>query len=565
MKLLLRQLAHEDVPVGDRSLDQEDLLRLCRALELGEQAIEAARDSLGERIDRQLPWFRAIVIYLGGDAALDLWLRGELAASENRAALIDLLRACLPAEGLTADEVVQATKTSFSAGELRERLGLEFAKFNASLVATGGRPDTDPDGQQAQLDHYIEDNRISIVDALRNLVAPTVLEFTADGRYKTSRDSLAALKPNSNWLQRFERIPEAELTDHIANWLAAVGAPPMGENPLGLAKLMTVRSSNAATLKALVRSAQPLVRAWGIQNMTSVHEVWSDLTQAEIDLRRLLDEAGAFDCRSWSEEEILLWFAQLGLWPVEMVRTLDRNLLGVAETEVEAEAQKNRAEKESRAREARSVRLNGELRDPLEVDWLKLSLEVSAGLSKKVLNRPIGTFAELSPTETARRRTRAPGTPGHGGPFSGIPQEKKDMIGRLGELTVYHWLKTRQPGQDIDLSWVSGNAGPFVGRDGNDGLGYDFRIKFNNQTWYIEVKASTEDPCQFEMGETEVRFARDVARSRKPERYVIAYVANVGQTGKTTIDILPNPLSPEADSALSIAGDSIRYTFARRH
>lgn len=41
------------------------------------------------------------------------------------------------------------------------------------------------------------------------------------------------------------------------------------------------------------------------------------------------------------------------------------------------------------------------------------------------------------------------------------------------------------------------------------------------------------------------------------------YVANVGQTGQTTIDVLPNPLSPEADGSLNIAGDSIRYTFKR--
>ncbi len=180
-----------------------------------------------------------------------------------------------------------------------------------------------------------------------------------------------------------------------------------------------------------------------------------------------------------------------------------------------------------------------------------------------MLNRPIGTFADLAPAESSRRRPGRAGGSGGGGPYRGIPQEKKDMIGRLGELTVYHWLKARQRGQDIDLGWVSGNAAPFVGRPGDDGLGYDFRIRFNSQTWFIEVKSSTEDPCQFEMGETEVRFARDVARSRKPERYVIVYVANVGQTGQTTIDVLPNPLSPEADGSLNIAGDSIRYTFSR--
>lgn len=62
------------------------------------------------------------------------------------------------------------------------------------------------------------------------------------------------------------------------------------------------------------------------------------------------------------------------------------------------------------------------------------------------------------------------------------------------------------------------NGNLFTGRPGEDGLGYDFQISFNKQTWFIEVKSFTEDPCQFEMGETEVRMARDVARSRRAER-----------------------------------------------
>ena len=180
-----------------------------------------------------------------------------------------------------------------------------------------------------------------------------------------------------------------------------------------------------------------------------------------------------------------------------------------------------------------------------------------------VLNRPIGTFADLIPTADLPKRGGGGGG-GGGGAFVGVPQAKKDMIGLLGELTVYHWLKARQPGHDIDACWVSSNSEQFTGRKGCDGLGYDFRIAFNKQTWFIEVKASTEDPCRFELGETEVRRARDVARSRSAERYVVAYVANVGSTKATTIDILPNPLGPDADGVLNIAGDSIRFNFGRR-
>lgn len=563
MKLLARQLRFQDAIVGDRSIGQPDLIQLCQALDLNHQAVEAARDSLGERADRLLPWYRAIVWQLGGDAAFCRWHEGEAQVLEDASALLDLLRASLPAGSPNADEVANAARGSFSLGELRERLGLDFAGFNESLVATGSAPDVDPEGQQSQLDHYIEDHSVPLLDALRNMAAPRLLNFDAEPRYKAACDDLARLKPDSAWLQRYERIPEDQLAAYVGRWLGETGAPALGENPQGLADLSSVRTSNAGRLKGLVRTAQPLVRTWGIQTGGAAPETWVDPAHAEAELRRGLENAGAFDCRAWTEQELLRWFETLGLWPAQMPLTLDREQLGIAETELEAEANKARRERERREREARSVRINGELRDPQAIDWLELSREVSSGLSRKVLTQPISAFTDLAPVRPAGRRAPAGQSGGAGGAFRGVPQEKKDMIGRLGELSVYHWLKARLPNQDIDRAWVSGNAGLFVGREGNDSLGYDFRVRYNNQTWFIEVKASTEDPCQFEMGETEVRFARDVARSRRPERYVIAYVANVGQTQQTTIDLLPNPLSVEADGRLNIAGDSVRYTFRR--
>jgi len=564
MKLLVRQLLIDGVAIGDRPTVQGDLQRLGKILELSENAIEAARDSLGERIDRQLPWLRAIVFHFGGEAAFETWSADELAATEDRSALIDLLSQCLPPGGVAPEEVVEAAKVSFSIAELRDRLKLDFAQFNLSLTSTGSEPDIDPEAQASQLAHFVEDNRLAIGDALRNMVAPTIFGFELDPRYRTAREGIAELQPDPDWLTRHERVPDELLSERVAGWLAALGAPPMGANPNGLADVAEVRAANTTALRRVCQTGQPLIRAWGIQHSAQVHDLWRDAGIADTELRKMLDEAGAFDCRAWSEADLLTWFVRLGVWPSGMAKTLDRAQLGVAETEVEAEAQKAREDRDRKTREARSVRLNGELRDPQEADWLKLSDEISALLPRSVLNRPIGTFANLAPAESTRGRRRQGGCGRGGGAYAGIPQEKKDMIGRLGELTVYHWLKSRQPGQDIDRCWVSGNATLFNGREGDDGLGYDFRISFNKQTWFIEVKASTDDPCQFELGETEVRRARDIARSRAAERYVIAYVANVGQTGETKIDILPNPLGPDADGVLNIAGDSIRYTFGRR-
>ena len=146
-----------------------------------------------------------------------------------------------------------------------------------------------------------------------------------------------------------------------------------------------------------------------------------------------------------------------------------------------------------------------------------------------------------------------------------MPQAKKDMIGRLGELVVYHWLKERFPNQDIDAAWVSKNGDAQLGRSqGTDDFGFDFRVEYRKQTWQIEVKASVGDQQRFEMGETEVRAAREAARPRSNNRYVVVYVANPHDRAIARIDVLPNPMSAEADGVLDLLGEGVRFGFKRR-
>lgn len=61
-------------------------------------------------------------------------------------------------------------------------------------------------------------------------------------------------------------------------------------------------------------------------------------------------------------------------------------------------------------------------------------------------------MAALQPFVQVRH---GPGGSGKGGnSYRGVPQAKIDMIGRLGEIAVYRWLKSRLPLQDIDSGWV---------------------------------------------------------------------------------------------------------------
>ena len=95
-------------------------------------------------------------------------------------------------------------------------------------------------------------------------------------------------------------------------------------------------------------------------------------------------------------------------------------------------------------------------------------------------------------------------------------------------------------------------------------MGFDFRVQYRRQTWQIEVKASVGDQQRFEIGETEVRAARKATRRRSNTRYVVVYVANPHDPANAHIDVLPNPMSPEADGVLDLLGEGVRFGFKRR-
>ncbi len=565
MRILARQLASDGAAVAGDVHDAADVQRLCAALMLDDQAGESANSALGERFDRQLPWFRAIVHLAGGERALSAWLAGEAAALADRGALQTLLGQCLAGTALVAVDVLDACKLSFSTEQVRERLALDFAAFNISLADTGGVPDIDSEGQARQLTYHVAEHEIAILDALRAQAAPKLDAFVPDPDYARLRTAARQLKPEPAWAMLYHRIPDEVLAVWLTAWLAEIGAPPLGHTPAGLPSIATVREGNSPAVRKFAQKAAPLARSWAAMKALPCHEIWRDV-EADARLRATLDAAGVFDFKPLDAEALMRWCAVLGLWPAGMPLSLDRAALGIAETDVEAALQREREDKETREAEARSLTFDGKPIDPRGADWDHLSTMIAGALPRSVKGMSLATMSDLLPATGRVRRTssRRNASSTADRSYRGTPQEKLDMIGRLGELVVYHWLKARLPQQDIDRAWISGNATLITGQSGDDGRGYDFQVDYRRQKLLIEVKASTSDPCEFEMGETEVRRAREVAQARTAERYLVAYVGNVTTPGEVILELLPNPMSSEGDEVLDMIGQGIRWGFSKR-
>src|SRR5205823_4058455 len=106
--------------------------------------------------------------YRGGPDALGACERLEVEHGADSAALMAALIPIIETTGMDPDAVLAACRQAQTAGQFRELLDFEFARFNESLLASGSEPLTYPVLHASQLLNHLVDNEVSILDALRN-------------------------------------------------------------------------------------------------------------------------------------------------------------------------------------------------------------------------------------------------------------------------------------------------------------------------------------------------------------------------------------------------------------
>jgi len=94
----------------------------------------------------------------------------------------------------------------------------------------------------------------------------------------------------------------------------------------------------------------------------------------------------------------------------------------------------------------------------------------------------------------------------------------------------------------------------FADRTGNDHAGCDFRVQVGPITYEIEVKATTGDEPEFEMGSSELALAVRRRRGRT-QRFVIAHVIQA-LSKAPAIRLLPNPYDARYQNSFLFRTDS---------
>ena len=436
-----------------------------------------------------------------------------------------------------ASKLLASAMRAETVDDLRREMGTDLGALNRALQELGRRTWTFPDEHRTALNGHLEAHRIEASAAVRRRFWTAFVARDDLADYVAARD-FRALAPDPQWLLDYETPPEDLLAARLDAWINDVGDAPADVPEL--APIDQVRADNRRILDRILAAAAERVTAWAAKHATTAPEAWS----APQVVRDQLAETGALDFVVLAETELLEWLRAIGLWPNAMQLTLDANALGLTENDLSsARIAKSQAAQQRRRR--RSELTFGDRTYDTSTDEVRDFAEaVGESADESFLStRPrITRLTDLPLSPPKGPEHTGGGGGGHGGGRQRNPSDEQTAaIGLVGELLAYRWLRRAFPDATPD-SWVSRNRRFFLeGSLGDDSLGYDFRVARRRDTLFFEVKATTTNEYEFDIGESELRAARHTPK----DRYRIIFLRSVLTPGRRDPPLLlPQPLDP---------------------
>jgi hypothetical protein len=355
-------------------------------------------------------------------------------------------------------------------------------------------------------------------------------------------------------LHAHEAPSDAMMQELLEAWLAMKGDPSSPAQPLE--SVDDIRESNRSLLDRCLPLVASLVKAWHAKSGADTPEIWSDLQQ----LRDTLGASGCLDFVELGELDLVAWLDALDLWPSGMSATVDAMELGLSAAEIAEGGASAAKSDETRRRRRTQLKFGERTFDTATGELQELIEAVAASVDDEFLRtRP--TPVRLSMIRPPARRPGGSDTGTRGAPRSyGGPKptpEQNAAIGLAGEVLAYRWLQAAYRETTPD-SWVSASRTfRLGGHPGDDALGYDFRIARKSETLLFEVKATTTDEYEFDIGESELREAR---RARKG-CYRIIFIKSILLPEERELLVLPNPLEGDFAESFVQINQGIRLRF----
>ncbi len=454
-------------------------------------------------------------------------------------------RAMLPND-ITAERIVELSSVDDLPTAIDE-LGLALGHVNRVLRTFGHKPLHNIEGHARAFRAYCDRYLAGHIDGLRHEFLDEFRARRPLTEYLQLARELSALEPPTPWLDDYWQLPESAIANYFTEWLAGRGvatAPSVALEPL-----RQVQDRNRRVVQGTMAQLRYTVRAWERKHDAGIRVSIPDMGA----LLARMELLGRLDFEPIDSGEVVETLAEAGEWPAAMPRSLTLDDLGLTNDDVDTERRREREEDEARRRKDEVVQFGGRDYSSTEDDRLALIEAVLADLPAKVLQTP----PSVSAIAAAPSRTRTRGSNGSVG-GGAVSQIKTAQIGFVGELIAAQWIR-EQYGVHPKDSWRSGFRARYLGDEGRDDLGYDFEVVTPSERILIEVKSTTGDESQFEMGETEVRRAQRVVAG---ERYIVLFITRVLESDKTALHVLPNPFADGGLANYALLGQKVRLSFA---
>jgi hypothetical protein len=528
----------------------------CHALEVTQEHLRELRGLILRPFSACLRLLLPVMSYGLADNWSDEW-HARISATRN----VDELRALwVPVESSLPpfDDVIEACRAESSLGDVRDRLHLDYGRFNAALrrLGAGYHPLTDPEGQQRAVAAFMARAHTWIDDELRRWFHYQYVEALGLEAYISAR-AREGLDHDPAWLDEYRVPPDSLIEQHVREWLATRGQADRED--LHLEPLDAVRQSNKVFLDKCQDRLRDTVAAWVAVQRGPLPDWWSQQIPGTSWLASAAHAEGWSDFEVLSEESLLRQLEARGRWPTGMPRTTVLSALGLSEADLRPAGQSREADKQRREQARRTVVVDGVRIEVGLTDFRAVADALLPGLGPDLIAIP-DRVARLSEIGGTGRRGAQPGSGGRGR-ISAPTDEQRLAIGFAGELVVREWLRGHYPDLDIDECWRSTYKNDYLGRsDGDDTLGYDFEVITRARRRLYEVKASIGDEWQFALGESEVRVAQRSSAEGKT-RYRVIYVAHALESAARRLLVLPNPLTRGGAARLRMVGAGMRFTF----
>jgi hypothetical protein len=524
------------------------------ALAVSEDELRRARFGLRTRVSNILEHLYPIVFhYAGPEAASCISPDNENILSEDAVvAAIQPVASQLPC---SPSDLVRECRTATSIHELRDRLGIGFADFNATLAKLAPRyqPRHNTTGHEEAMRLFKTENRGQLVNALRHRFLAAYRRGDSLEAYVMARD-LGSLGSDPKWLDLYELPTPEMLRQHAEVWLQGLGTATSAD-AAELPPIDQVRGPNTRQVRSVLSRATPVVRAWCHRSGIATPEPWKTADAAEA-LGDRLDATGRLDFEVLQEAEVLLNLVTLGLWPTDMPQTLDVAVLHLTAEDLRAAEDEAEMARKKEARERRSITFGGRQYSCDAEERVSLVDAVRKSISAEFLaTSPVVADLEApeprGPTQPGAKRPKKPPRRPR------LTDEQKQLIGLVGEVVALEWIRKHHPRATEDC-WVSTNHDLVIGGDGgDDDLGYDFDVPERGGLTRYEVKATTGDDCVMELGPTEVQ----AAQRSKGDRYRILFIRNVLDPDGRTVAVLPNPFGEAGRGLFEAIGAGLRFRF----